>query len=54
MSLLFLYTFTSLNVPEVLIPPEAYNAFNTVAMPFTKCGPGVVTLPKTDTFTGLI
>ena len=26
MSLLFLYTLTSLNVPEVLIPPEAYNA----------------------------
>ena len=53
-SLLFRYTFTSLSVPEVLIPPEAYNAFKTVAMPLTKCGPGVLTFPKTATLTGLI
>ena len=53
-SLLLRYTLTTLKVPEVAIPPEAYKAFKTVAIPLTKWGPGVFTFPKIDTFTGLI
>ena len=52
-SLLFLYTLISLNDPDNLIPPEEYIAFNTVANPLTKCGPGELLSPKTLIFTGL-